>query len=87
MTYSQVNSSAGQVGELGGALFDGAHGAEGAFKSLKGPMLAPPELSFSDQDGNVGPDRLNQEVSGSGSWNTHVVVSTPLTGPGGTLAH
>lgn len=87
MAYSQVNSSAGQVGELSGALFDGAHGAEGAFSSLKGPMLQPQELSFSDQDSNRGPDRLNQLVDSTGSWASQVIVSTPLTGPGGTLAH
>ena len=86
MTYTQVNSSAGKVGDLSGELFAGDHGPEGAWSSLKGSTLTPPELSFSDQDGNIGPDRLNQEVSGSGSWNTHVIVSTGMTRGGGTLA-
>lgn len=62
MAYSQVNSSSGHEGELKGTLFAGDHRPEGVFESLKGSMLTPPELSFSEQDANLGPDRLNQEV-------------------------
>lgn len=63
MTYTQVNSSSGHEGELKGALFAGDHGPEGVFGSLKGSALTPPELSFSEQDANLGPDRLNKEVA------------------------
>lgn len=87
MTYSSVNTSASHEGELKGQLFAGAHRPEGVFNSLKGSALTPPELSFSDQGGNVGPDRLNQEVSTTGSWDSHVIVSTPMTHGGGTIAH
>lgn len=67
--------------------FNGDHGAEGAWSSLKGSALAPHELPYDVQDHNDGPDRLNQEVTtGLGSWDKHVIVSTPLTHGGGTLA-
>lgn len=63
MGLNQVNSSAPAEGDLKGELFAGDHGPEGVFSSLKGTMITPPELSVYDQDGNVGPDRLNQEVA------------------------
>lgn len=68
MGLNQVNSSGPHEGDLKGELFAGDHGPDGVFESLKGMMLAPPELSFYDQDGNIGPDRLNQETNPSHSW-------------------
>lgn len=63
------------------------HPRSGDWETLKGKMLAPHELPYDHQDANMGPDRLNQEVStGFGSWDKHVLVSTPLTHAGGTLA-
>lgn len=61
MGLNQVSS--GNAGELNGEWFAGNHGPEGVWQSEKGTALAAPELSYYDQDGNVGPDRLNQEVS------------------------
>lgn len=63
MGLNQVNSGSGQTGAIGEPWFAGNHGPEGVWQSEKGGALAAPELSFFDQDGNVGPDRLNQEVS------------------------
>lgn len=63
MGLNQVNSSGPHEGDLRGELFAGDHSPDGVFESLKGMMIAPPELSFYDQDGNIGPDRLNQEVA------------------------
>lgn len=63
MGLNQVNSSGPHEGDLRGELFAGDHGPEGEFQSLKGRMIDAPELSFYDQDGNIGPDRLNQEVA------------------------
>jgi hypothetical protein len=63
MGLNQVSS--GNAGELAGELFAGNHGPEGVWQSEKGTALAAPELSYYDQDGNVGPDRLNQEVNKS----------------------
>ena len=74
MGLNQVNSSAPAEGDLKGELFAGDHGPEGVFNSLKGMMITPPELSAYDQDGNVGPDRLNQEVPGS-EWTKFIVES------------
>jgi hypothetical protein len=61
MGLNQVSS--GSAGELSGEWFAGDHGPEGVWQSEKGTALAAPELSYYDQDGNVGPDRLNQEVN------------------------
>lgn len=87
MTYSQVNSASAHEGELKGALFAGDHGPEGAFASLKGPALTPHELSFSVQDKNYNDGRVDSNGMAPvvQSW-THSVVTTGLTGPGGTLA-
>lgn len=74
MGLNQVHSGAGHEGNLSGGWFAGDHGAEGEFNSLKGRALEAPELSFYDQDGNVGPDRLNQEVPGS-EWTNFIVDS------------
>lgn len=63
MGLNQVNSSSPAEGDLKGELFAGDHGPDGVFGSLKGTMITPPELSVYDQDGNIGPDRLNQEVA------------------------
>lgn len=67
MGLNQVNSSTPKQGDLTGELFAGDHGPEGVFQSLKGMMITPPELSVYDQDGNIGPDRLNQEAA-SHNW-------------------
>jgi len=67
MGLNQVHSGSGQEGGLGSPLFAGNHGPEGVWSSEKGRALEAPELSFYDQDGNVGPDRLNQEVTKS-NW-------------------
>jgi len=67
MGLNQVHSGSGHEGGLSGGLFAGDHGPEGEFNSLKGRALEAHELSFYDQDGNVGPERLNQEVSKS-NW-------------------
>lgn len=63
MGLNQVHSGSGQEGGIGEPWFAGNHGPIGVWQSEKGTALAAPELSFYDQDGNVGPDRLNQEVN------------------------
>lgn len=63
MGLNQVNSGSGHQGNISSGWFAGDHGPEGEFNSLKGRALEAPELSFYDQDGNIGPDRLNQEVA------------------------
>jgi hypothetical protein len=80
MTYSQVDSSNPKEGDLNGQLFAGDHGPEGAWASLKGKDLTPPELSFSDQDGNIGPDRLNQ-ISSPSTWLQHGPVMSGAYDP------
>lgn len=57
--YTQVNSSAPLVGELSGELFAGDHGPQGAWASLKGQALTPPELSYSEQDTNYNDGRVD----------------------------
>jgi len=86
-SYHQVNSSASHEGDLKGEFFAGNHGPEGAWKSLKGQALTPPELSFSEQDTNYNDGRVdsNGMAPVTQSW-THSIVTTGLTGPGGTLA-
>lgn len=63
MGLNQVHSGSGHEGNISGGWFAGDHAPEGEFQSLKGRALEAPELSFYDQDGNIGPDRLNQEVA------------------------
>lgn len=63
MGLNQVHSGSGHEGNLRGGV--GPHSPDGVWSSEKGRALEAPELSFYDQDGNVGPDRLNQEVSRS----------------------
>jgi hypothetical protein len=86
-SYHQVNSSASHEGDLKGEWFAGNHGPEGAFASLKGPALTPPELSFSVQDTNYNDGRVdsNGMAPVPHGWAASV-VTTGLTGPGGTLA-
>lgn len=74
MGLNQVHSGSGHEGNISGGWFAGDHGPEGEFNSLKGRALEAPELSAYDQDGNIGPDRLNQEVPGS-EW-THFLVES-----------
>jgi hypothetical protein len=85
--YTQVNSSASQEGDLKGELFGGNHRPEGVFESLKGPALTPPELSYSVQDTNYNDGRVdsNGMAPVTTAW-TASIVTTGLTGPGGTLA-
>jgi len=73
MGLSQVHSGSGHEGNLSGGIE--GHSPDGVFESLKGSALAAPELSFYDQDGNVGPDRLNQEVSKS-DWRQYGPVES-----------
>lgn len=64
------------------------HPKSGDWETLKGRMLTPPELPYADQGGNANDGRVDsQNATGvSGSWDSHVVVSTPLTHGGGTIA-
>lgn len=78
MGLSQVSS--GNAGDLGGEWFAGNHGPEGVWQSEKGTALAAPELSFYDQNGNKGPERLNQEVSKS-DWRTYGPVQSGTFDP------
>ena len=60
--------------------FNGSHGPEGVWSSEKGGMVPPPELPFDHQDENMGPERLNQEVSKS-SWLTYGPVQSGTFDP------
>lgn len=80
MGLDQVHSGAGQEGALGDPWFAGNHGPEGVFNSLKGTALEAQELSYFDQGGNVGPERLNQEVSKS-DWRTYGPVQSGTFDP------
>jgi hypothetical protein len=73
MTYHQVHSGSGHEGSLGGGIT--GHSPDGVFESLKGSALTAPELSYSEQDGNEGPDRLNQDTV-STNWTTHGPVQS-----------
>jgi hypothetical protein len=66
MGLTQTHSGSGHEGNIRGGWFAGDHGPDGVWSSEKGRMIDAPELSAYDQDGNIGPDRLNQEVSVSG---------------------
>ncbi len=88
MSYSQVNSSAPMVGELSSGWFAGNHGPEGAWSSLKGGALTPHELSYCEQSTNYNDGRVDSNGrSGSGTWNSNVIVTTGMTRGGGTMAH
>lgn len=76
MGLNQVHSGSGHEGNIGGTQFAGQHGPEGVWSSEKGRALEAPELSFYDQDGNQGPDRLNQEVSGGYDWKQYGPVES-----------
>lgn len=67
-----------------GAFSD--HPREGAWRSEKGSNLNTWVQTVGATD-NHGPNRLVQEDSYDSTWNAHVVVSTPLTHGGGTMAH
>ncbi len=73
MGLNQVHSGSGHEGNLSGGIE--GHSPDGVFESLKGKALEAPELSFYDQDGNQGPDRLNQEVSKS-DWREYGPVQS-----------
>lgn len=60
MGLKQVHTGSPHEGNLSGGV--GPHTPDGVFESLKGTALPAPELSAYDQDGNKGPERLNQEV-------------------------
>jgi hypothetical protein len=68
-----------------GSWFGGQHGPEGAWKSLKGPMLAP-HLQMPLESGNTGDPRFNGQVEGPMGWEASLKPREGLTGPGGTLA-
>lgn len=87
MAYTQVNSASAHEGELKGGWFSGNHGPEGAWSSLKGPALTPPELSYSEQSTNYSDGRVDAGSMAPvpHSW-TNSIVTTGLTGPGGTMA-
>jgi len=80
MGLDQVHSGSGHEGAIGEPWFAGNHGPEGVWQSEKGGALAPPELSAYDQNGNQGPERLNQEVSKS-SWLTYGPVQSGTFDP------
>lgn len=61
MGLSQVHSGSGHEGALGGGIAD--HSPDGVWQSEKGTALPAPELSVYEQEDNMGPDRLNQEVN------------------------
>lgn len=75
MGLSQVHSGSGHEGNIRGGWFAGDHGPEGVFNSLKGRMIDAPELSVYEQDANLGPDRLNQEVAPI-TWRQHGPVES-----------
>lgn len=69
-----------------GSWFGGAHGPEGAWKTLKGPMLQP-HIQAPLESGNTGDARFNGIVTnGVQSWDKFIKPSEGVTGPGGTLA-
>lgn len=68
MGLSQVHSGSGHEGNLSGGWFAGNHGPEGEFNSLKGRMIDAPELSYFEQDDNMGPNRLAQQVAPFDGW-------------------
>ncbi len=65
------------------AMFDGAHGPEGVWRSEKGPMLAPHEAGPL-LSGNTGDPRFNG-VAGDIGWAANVIVTTGMTGPNNDL--
>lgn len=82
MSYTQVDSSAPHEGELKGELFNGTHGPEGVFESLKGQALTPPELSYSVQDTNYNDGRVaSQEAVGGSTWLEHGPIESGTYNP------
>jgi len=73
MGLNQVHSGSGHEGNLRGGV--GHHSPDGVWSSEKGRALEAPELSFYDQDGNIGPDRLNQSVSTGHTFREFIVES------------
>jgi len=68
-------------------MFAGDHPRSGEWFTLKGRMLSPHLQPVSEQDKNMGPERLNQEVSTGSNWTVFLrPVDAPTRG-GGTLAH
>lgn len=82
-------SNAGLGTERPGAGSEGEvfpqHPRTGPWHSLKGGTESP-WLQTASQTDNEGPERLNQTVSGTGSWDQFIKPSEGTTGPGGTLA-
>lgn len=63
------------------------HPRSGDWETLKGKMLAPHELPYSEQDTNYNDGRVDsQSATGVTTPWSHSIVSTPLTKGGGTLA-
>lgn len=68
-----------------GTMFAGDHGAEGAWSSLKGSMLAP-RLQAPLVSDNTGDPRFNGEAGGNPGWESSLKPSEGLTRGGGTMA-
>ena len=81
-SYHQVNSSSAHEGELKGELWAGDHRPEGVFQSLKGMAMTPPELSFSEQDKNLGEVRYQGIAMSPGTdWHTHGPIESGTYNP------
>lgn len=65
--------------------FGGVHGPEGPWQSEKGSMLAP-HTAQPMESSNTGDPRFNGTTPTTHAWTADVLVSTGLTGGGGTMA-
>jgi hypothetical protein len=61
------------------------HPRVGEWESLEGKMLAP-HIAMPDEASNTGDPRFNGTTPTTHGWASDVIVSTPLTGGGGTMA-
>jgi len=67
-----------------GTWFAGNHGAEGAWSSLKGRMLAPHEAA--PLTSTASGDSRHQTDAMAGHWDSTTIVNTGMTRGGGTMA-
>lgn len=65
--------------------FAGNHGPQGPWKTEKGSMIAP-HIAQPMESGNSGDPRFNGTTPTTHSWTQDVLVSTGMTGGGGTMA-
>jgi len=65
--------------------FAGNHGPEGVWKSEKGGMLAP-HIAQPMTSTNMGEARFNGTTPTTHSTTSNIIVSTGMTGGGGTMA-